>query len=781
MYWLLDLETQNDIQDRIIKLDENLLTQTREQSEQMFPFVGRKSREISRRIIDALTDSDGVVCDPFLGSGTFAYAALDQGRSVVANEWEPFAYRMATLPLRKYPSAIEIDTALEQLEASIGPKMFEIYKTKCPHCGTEFMYDGLFFDRVPEEYFNPTKHNRMGKNGENVIYRGKYKCPTCDSSEAHYSQFDEQVRLAAESKSVDFPNAQLIENSRINFTAPDFTQYANLFSRRQQVALMILKEGVEELPDDVQDFFYSVFLSILHVGKYVDYHSKSQDNHCPELMLKESNLYHKYLEKVEKYKDYLHDQCFDKSRAQVSCFDFRVFLKQLEASSVDLMMTDPPYGDNAQYFEQAQRIHPFLGYSLISDHERLEKEVVISNAPSRKDKSSHKQLFADYENLFSEARRVVKSHGFLVMYFRPKQSDWLRDLNELKDMARRNGFEPLQTFPLSNSDPSKRVLASAAWSFSKDVCFVFLRLNDEEMRWYEDGIDLDELVYLAALKASGDNGEPFVRRKFNECFEDQLRANRLMKLLSSQYTDKIESTLARFTVKYEAQYHLQFAPPYDFNSSMNAEVRVREFAPVVIEELCASGKGFTFEDFIIRLSTYIENGSREIIQDLHNANKLVPKILLRYVDQDEKSGLFYARDDVIEIVDLDDRISIRAMTPSDFEQLVADWLIARGYVKADVIGKSGDRGVDVWATNAQGELEFWQCKRYREGNNIGSQVIQRIHSYMHSRNGKAGYVVTTSDFTVDGKDEGRITSVQLINGEELIQSLEKHFPGKYCL
>ena len=63
MYWLLDLETQNDIQDRIIKLDENLLTQTREQSEQMFPFVGRKSREISRRIIDALTDSDGVVCD----------------------------------------------------------------------------------------------------------------------------------------------------------------------------------------------------------------------------------------------------------------------------------------------------------------------------------------------------------------------------------------------------------------------------------------------------------------------------------------------------------------------------------------------------------------------------------------------------------------------------------------------------------------------------------------------------------------------------------------------
>lgn len=781
MYWLLDLETQNAVQDRIIKLDGSLLAQKREQLEQVFPFVGRKSRGISRRIIEALTDPEGVVCDPFLGSGTFAYAALDLDRSVVANEWEPFAYRMSTLPLREFPSIDEIDAACEQLEASIGPKMFEIYKTKCPHCGAEFMFDGLFFDRVPKEYFNPTKHARMGKDGENVIYRRKYKCPTCGSTAAHYGQFDEQVRLAMESKAVDFPDVQLIENSRINFTSPNFTRYANLFSKRQQVALMTLKEGIEELPDDVQDFFYSVFLSILHIGKYVDYHSKSQDNHCPEVMLKESNLYHKYLEKVEEYKDYLHAQSFDKAKAQVSCCDFREFLQRLEASSVDLVMTDPPYGDNAQYFEQAQRIHPFLDYSLIDDHERLEKEVVISNAPSRKNKSSREQLFSDYESLFSEARRVVKSHGFFVMYFRPKQSDWLRDLNELKDMARRNGFEPLQTFPLSNSDPSLRVLASVAWAFSKDVCFVFLRLDDGEMRWYEDGIDVDELVYLAALKASGGNGEPFVHRRFNECLEDQLRANRLMRLLSSQHAGKIESTLARFTVNNGAQYYLQLAPPYDFNSSMSAEARVREYVPVVVEELCASGKGFTFEDFIIRLSTYIENGSREIIRELHDANKLVPEILLHYVDQDEESGLFYARDDVIEIVDLNDRTSIRVMDPSSFEQLVADWLIARGYVKADVVGKPGDRGVDVWATNAQGELEFWQCKRYREGNNIGSEAIQRIHSNMHSRNGKAGYVVTTSDFTADGKDEGRITGVQLINGEEFIQSLEYHFPGKYSL
>ena len=782
MYWLLDIETQNAVQDRIIKLNDNLLAQTRERVEQVFPFVGRKSREISRRIIQALTDPGDVVCDPFSGSGTFVYASLDLGRKAIANEWEPFAYRMSTLPLKELPSAEEVQSSLNQLEELVLADMFDVYKTKCPSCGAEFMFDGLFFDRVPEEYFHPTRHERMGRNGENVIYRGKYKCPNCKKQEAHYSLFDEQVRLAAESRAVAFPNARLIENSRINFSAPDFTQYANLFSKRQQVALMTLKHGIEQLPEATQSFFYSVFLSILHLGKFVDYHCKSQDNHCPNLTLKENNLYHRFLEKVKKYEGYLRSQSFNKLGASVTCCDYRDFLDAQASSSIDLLMTDPPYGDNAQYFEQAQRVHPFLSYSLIDDQERLSKEVVISNAPSRRSKSTHEQLFTDYETLFLDARRIIKDHGYFVMYFRPKQSDWLRDLNELKNMARKNGFEPLQTFPLSNDDPSMRVLASAAWAFSKDVCFVFLRLNDNEVRWYENDIDVDELIYLAALDASGNNGEPFVHRKFNDCLTEKLRAKRLTRLLSNKYTSKIEYTLARFTVKNGAQYYLQSAPPYDFNSSMSAETRVREFAPVVVEELCASGNGFTFEDFVIRLSTYIENGSREVIQSLHNANKLVPELLLRYAYEDETSGLFHLRDDTTaNQEELNGRISIRKMDPYDFERLVSDWLKAKGYVRSETVGGAGDRGVDVWATNARGELEFWQCKRYQKGNNVGSQAVQRIHSNMHSRNGKAGYVVTTSDFTSDGKDEGRITGVGLINGDTFIQSLEIYFPGKYCL
>ena len=121
------------------------------------------------------------------------------------------------------------------------------------------------------------------------------------------------------------------------------------------------------------------------------------------------------------------------------------------------------------------------------------------------------------------------------------------------------------------------------------------------------------------------------------------------------------------------------------------------------------------------------------------------------------------------------------MDPYDFERLIADYFVKRGYVKAETIGGSGDRGVDVLATNIEGKLEFIQCKRYRRGSNIGSAPIQRVDSMRISRKAEKAWVFTTSDFTKEGIDEARITGVNLVNGDELIESLELYYPNKYCL
>ncbi len=783
MYWLLDYAEQESLRQRMINLQTCIMeTQTRDQSEQMFPFIGRKSRSIARTLVNILSEEGEVVVDAFGGSGTFAYAALDCARKVLFNEWEPYAFKMATAPFRGIPAEAEFSMSLQQVKDKVLPVMNTIYKTKCPECGRELSFDGLFFDREPQEFYHPTVHERLGSNGENIIFRDQnYKCQ-CGCKAKRYDDFDEEVRLYVEDMLCNFPDVELIENSRLNFTAPQFTQYKNLFSKRQQIALTTLSEAIQQLPDSTRGFFEDTFVSIIHLGKYTDYRSKSQDNHCPANRLKETNLYHRFLEKLNSRKYYIDVQVFDNNAIKLSCSDYREFLVKVETASAALLLTDPPYGDNAQYFEHAQRVHPLMNYCLKNDTERLSKEVVISNARNRTNKHSKEQFLTDIERLFVEAYRIIKPHGFMVLYFRPEQRDWVSDLNKLKDFGRRHGFEPLLTISTGISDPSMRALASAAWTFKNDVCFVFLKLNEDERRWYEGETDVDELIFLAASNAATEQGNPFVITRFNQEMQAQLRRNDLMRLLNPAYADRILRTLNRFTTPNGAQYHLVGLSPYTLmNRDMNAEIRLREFAPVVIEELTADGRGFTFEEYVIHLASYMENGSRKIIDELHAANRLIPELLTVYAIEDIERGKFYARDTNITVQETTGREHLYSMDPYEFEKLIADYFMRRGFVRAEVIGRSGDRGVDVLATNIQGELELIQCKRYRHGNNIGSTPIQRVDSYMRSRHACKAWVITTSDFTPEGIDEARITNVTLMNGQELISSLELYYPGRFTL
>ncbi len=783
MYWLLDYAEQENLRQRIIRLQNVILNrQPRDQSEQIFPFIGRKSRTIARTLIENLTDENAVIADPFGGSGTFAYAALDAGRHVRYNEWEPFAYKMSTAPFRGIPSPEQYNEALQFIAQRVEPTMNIIYKTRCPNCGAELTFDGLFFDREPLEYYCPMRHERLGANGENVIFREhRYRCH-CGCKEKHYDDFDEAVRIQVETMSCNFPNVELIENSRLNFTAPQYTAYQNLFSKRQQIALMTLKNAIDELPDATHTFFEDTLISIAHCAKYTDYRSKSQDNHCPENRLKETNLYHRFLEKLDERRNYISAQNFDLNHLEFSSMDYRRFLRMIPPNTVDLLLTDPPYGDNAQYFEHAQRVHPLMGYSLSTDDDRLHNEVVISNAPARTDKHGKEQFLTDIEELFLETKQIVKDHGFMVLYFRPQQRDWVSDLNTLKDFGRRHGFEPLLTISTGISDPSMRALASAAWTFKNDVCFIFLKLQESERRWYEGETDIDELIFLAAANAATDQGNPFVVTRFHQEFQSQLRRTGLMRLAHPMYEDRIIKTLDRFTTRNGAQYRLTGLSPYTLmNREMNAEIRLREFAPVVIEELTANGEGFTFEEYVIHLASFMENGSREIINQLHTANRLIPELLSVYAVEDPERGKFFARNAMADEQGPNGKEHLCTMNPADFERLIADYFLHRGFVRTEVIGHSGDRGVDVLAVNTQGELELIQCKRYRPGNNIGSTPIQRVDSYMRSRHARRAWVITTSDFTPDGRDEARITNVIIMNGQDLLQSLELYYPGRYCL
>ncbi len=101
MYWLLNEQKQREVREVVRQLTTELSTITdNPHTDQLFPYVGRKDRNKAETIVNHLTPENGVVCDPFTGSGIHAYSTTSLGRRLLANEWEPYANRMSSAPWR---------------------------------------------------------------------------------------------------------------------------------------------------------------------------------------------------------------------------------------------------------------------------------------------------------------------------------------------------------------------------------------------------------------------------------------------------------------------------------------------------------------------------------------------------------------------------------------------------------------------------------------------------------------------------------------------------------
>ena len=122
-----------------------------------------------------------------------------------------------------------------------------------------------------------------------------------------------------------------------------------------------------------------------------------------------------------------------------------------------------------------------------------------------------------------------------------------------------------------------------------------------------------------------------------------------------------------------------------------------------------------------------------------------------------------------------------ALSPSQFEQAVADLLHDIGYRDVHRVGGAGDLHVDIWARDRDGKRIAVQCKRYVPGQRIGSPEIQtfvgmlfRYHDADH------GIYVTTSSFTQPASDLARSQRIQLIDGDELTRFTRSYVYGPRC-
>lgn len=124
--------------------------------------------------------------------------------------------------------------------------------------------------------------------------------------------------------------------------------------------------------------------------------------------------------------------------------------------------------------------------------------------------------------------------------------------------------------------------------------------------------------------------------------------------------------------------------------------------------------------------------------------------------------------------DLLDRI--RAVSPSQFEQIIIDLLVAMGYgggraEMAKAVGRSGDNGVDgVVREDKLGlDVVYMQAKRYASTNPVGVGEVRDFIGALEGHRATKGVFVTTSTFPKSAREyvERLSKRVVLIDGEEL--------------
>ncbi|MFJ6347766.1 restriction endonuclease [Pseudarthrobacter oxydans] len=776
----MDESTKENVRERVGKFVEAVAAVTgNSQSDQLFPFVGRKDIRKADVVIRSFSGEDDVVIDPFSGSGIFTYAASALNRRVYSNEWEPYTHRMSTAPWR-LPDREQIISARDRLVLELGDKMDYLYRTTCT-CGHQHVIDSQFFDRVPLRYKDVTPHERLGAQGETVTFRQGKRCPKCGAIEKFFDEADQAHLDAINATKIPAPyvaifDTQLIRNSRINLSS-EWTVYGRLFPHRSKLALSYIWEAISRLDDEkIRLFFQDAFLAIIPQAKYKDYRSKSQDMHVPPVQLREVNLLTRFLESINRRNDRLHQYSFStlSDDPPIVCQDFRSFLSPLMPGSVQLVLTDPPWNDGNAYFEKAQLYHPWLDYSLVGDADRLANEMVVTDAPSRSAIHNEDRWWSDLAGFFDSAANVTCDLGYLAMYFRPiPASRWLENLNRLKLEARRAGFEPLLSVDVSSSDPSMRIQQSASFVFSKDMVFVFLKLPSAIRRHFVRDIDLDHLAYKTGVQLQETNAMPFSEIEWRRAFARELNVAEApeMNLPSNDYI--IVDLFKRYSREVQpGRFLVQSQTPFAGQLfDVPAAERLFAYVPTVVRDLTEGGGSFTYEAFLLRLASYVENGTRMLIQGVQGVD--MRRILAPYATASADGRVFRRR----EAPSLPTGISqVMELDPFQFEQFSAELLRRQGYTDVAVQGGAGDRGVDIVATDTLGVSIVVQCKRYL--GNVSAEPVQRLHSFAVTRNAGRRMVITTSDYTRDAKDEALRTDTELINGsrlEELVAELMPEF------
>jgi HJR/Mrr/RecB family endonuclease len=112
---------------------------------------------------------------------------------------------------------------------------------------------------------------------------------------------------------------------------------------------------------------------------------------------------------------------------------------------------------------------------------------------------------------------------------------------------------------------------------------------------------------------------------------------------------------------------------------------------------------------------------------------------------------------------------LQLLTPSEFEKLVAKTYRDQGN-RVDVVGATGDHGIDLVVHTRKGEVMLVQCKKYK--GKVGEPVVRDFYGALRASDADAGAIVTTGLITPQARLWAEGKPIFLYDGRAFLKILE---------
>jgi restriction system protein len=120
---------------------------------------------------------------------------------------------------------------------------------------------------------------------------------------------------------------------------------------------------------------------------------------------------------------------------------------------------------------------------------------------------------------------------------------------------------------------------------------------------------------------------------------------------------------------------------------------------------------------------------------------------------------------------IDPQFDVQALSWQDFERLVGEGFLHRGFQVTQRGGAGPDGGVDLGL--AKGHERFLvQCKQWR-AQQVGVSVVRELYGVMAAERVAGGFVVTSGSFTRDAQSFAVGRNIELLDGKALGELLRE--------